>query len=93
MNVQIFDIIQKSELATICFSQIILSKVVEAEKDDANLDKLMAALDEMGKVKEEDDNLLKSLRERYIIFSTKLSRITTVSQRKNGFERQFILDF
>lgn len=40
-------------------------KVVEAEKDDANLDKLMAALDEMGKVKEEDDNLLKSLRERF----------------------------
>ena len=42
-------------------------QVLDAERDDANLDKLMEALDEMGKTKQEDDGLLKSLRERYLL--------------------------
>eukprot|EP00398_MALV-I-01_sp_L67-1_P000821 gene821-988_t len=35
----------------------------QLEKEDEHLDKLISALDEMGKTKQEDDDLLKRLRE------------------------------
>ena len=54
-------------------------QVLDAERDDANLDKLMEALDEMGKTKQEDDDLLKSLRERYF----------NIFQQKTCFEHDF----